>query len=36
MEREPRIAERIDESVRNRVGRERLTRTGDIVTEELE
>jgi voltage-gated potassium channel len=36
MEREPRIAERINESVRNRVGRERVTRTGDIVTEELE
>jgi voltage-gated potassium channel len=36
MEREPRIAERINESVRNRVGPERVTRTGDIVTEELE
>lgn len=36
MEREPRIAERINEIVRNRVGRERVTPTGDIVTEELE
>jgi voltage-gated potassium channel len=35
MEREPHIAERINESVRNR-GRDRVTRTGDIVTEELE
>jgi voltage-gated potassium channel len=34
--REPRIGERIDESVRNRVGGERVTLTGDIVTEELE
>jgi hypothetical protein len=36
MEREPRIGERINEIVRSRVGRERVTRTGDIVTEELE
>jgi voltage-gated potassium channel len=35
MEREPRIADRINESVRIR-GRDRVTRTGDIVTEELE
>jgi voltage-gated potassium channel len=36
MEREPRIAERINEAVRSRVGREVVTPTGDIVTEELE
>jgi len=36
MEREPRIAERIDEGVRSRVGRERVGPRGDIVTEELE
>jgi voltage-gated potassium channel len=36
MGREPRITEQIDGSVRNRVERERMTRTGDIVTEELE
>ena len=36
MQREPRIADRINESVRDRVRRERVTRTGDIVTEELE
>ena len=36
MEREPRIAERIDEGVRSRVGRERVSPRGDIVTEELE
>jgi voltage-gated potassium channel len=36
MQREPRIAERINESVRTRVGREVVTPAGDIVTEELE
>jgi len=36
MEREPTIAERINESVRTRVGREVITPSGDIVTEELE
>jgi len=36
MEREPRIAERIGESVRSRMGGETITAKGDIVTEELE
>jgi voltage-gated potassium channel len=36
MEREPRIAERINEAVRDRVGREVITPKGDIVREELE
>jgi voltage-gated potassium channel len=36
MDREPRIAERIREVVRHRVGRDVLTPQGDVVSEELE
>jgi voltage-gated potassium channel len=36
MEREPRIAERIREVVRNRIGRDIVTPKGDVVIEELE
>jgi voltage-gated potassium channel len=36
MEREPRIAERINESVRSRGGHDVISPKGDIVTEELE
>lgn len=36
MEREPRIAERIREVVRSRIGRDIVTPRGDIVSEELE
>jgi voltage-gated potassium channel len=36
MEREPRIAERIREVARGRLGREVLTAQGDLITEELE
>ncbi len=36
MAREPRIAERIREVVRNRIGRDIVTPRGDIVTEEIE
>jgi voltage-gated potassium channel len=36
MEREPRIAERIREVVRNRIGRDIVTPRGDIVIEEIE
>jgi voltage-gated potassium channel len=36
MKREPRIAERIREVVRNRIGRDVVTPEGDVVSEELE
>src|SRR5262249_52069890 len=36
MEREPRIAERIREVVRNRIGRDIVTPKGDMVIEEIE
>ena len=36
MEREPLIAERIREAVRNRLGRDIVTQKGDLVAEELE
>jgi voltage-gated potassium channel len=36
MEREPRIAERIREVVRNRIGRDIVTPRGDMVSEEIE
>ena len=36
MEREPRIAERIREVVRSRIGRDVVTPRGDIVIEEIE
>jgi voltage-gated potassium channel len=36
MEREPRIAERVREVVRSRIGRDIVTPRGDMVTEELE
>ena len=36
MEREPRIAERVREVARGRLGREVLTSKGDLITEELE
>ncbi len=36
MDREPRIAERIREVVRNRLGRDVVTPQGDVVSEELE
>ena len=36
MERDPRIAERIKDVVRERVGRELVSPKGDIVTEEIE
>jgi voltage-gated potassium channel len=36
MEREPRIAERIHDVVRSRLGRDLVTPKGDLVTEELE
>jgi voltage-gated potassium channel len=36
MQREPRIAQHVREVVRKRIGRELVTRSGDIVTEELE
>ncbi len=36
MEREPRVAERIREVVRNRIGRDIVTPKGDLVIEELE
>jgi hypothetical protein len=36
MEREPRIAERVHEVVRSRIGRDIVTPRGDMVTEELE
>jgi hypothetical protein len=36
MEPEPRIAERIREVVRKRLGRDILTPRGDLVTEEIE
>jgi voltage-gated potassium channel len=36
MEREPRIAERIREVVRGRLGRDIVTPKGDLVVEELE
>jgi voltage-gated potassium channel len=36
MEREPRMAERIHEVVRSRLGRDIVTPKGDLVTEELE
>jgi voltage-gated potassium channel len=36
MDREPRIAERIREVVRNRLGRDVITPQGDVVSEELE
>ena len=36
MDREPRIADRIQAVVRSRVGREILTTKGDLVSEELE
>jgi voltage-gated potassium channel len=36
MEREPRIARRIREMVRSRLGRDLVTKTGDLIVEELE
>src|SRR5262249_32133188 len=36
MAREPRVAERIREIIRNRLGRDLVTPKGDLVTEELE
>src|SRR2546421_1485619 len=36
MEREPRVAERIRDVMRQRLGEERITPKGDLVTEELE
>jgi len=36
MEREPRIAERIHEVARSRLGRDIVTPKGDLVIEELE
>jgi hypothetical protein len=36
MDREPRIAERIREVVRHRLGRDIVTPHGDVVREELE
>jgi len=36
MEREPRIAEHIREVARTRLGKEAVTRKGDLVVEELE
>jgi voltage-gated potassium channel len=36
MEREPRIAERLHEVVRTRIGRDIVTPHGDIVIEEIE
>ena len=36
MDREPRVAERIHEVVRHRLGRDIVTPHGDVVSEELE
>ena len=36
MEREPRIAQRVNEIVRTRLGRDIVTPEGDLVIEELE
>jgi voltage-gated potassium channel len=36
MDREPRVAERIHEVVRDRLGRDIVTPQGDLVNEELE
>ena len=36
MEREPRVAARMRETVRQRLGRETVSERGDIVTEEIE
>ena len=36
MDREPRIAERIRDVIRSRIGRDIITPQGDLVTEELE
>ena len=36
MERDPRLAQRVREVVRARVGRELITPRGDLVTEEID
>jgi voltage-gated potassium channel len=36
MEREPRVAERIDDVMRERIGEQRVTPKGDLIAEEIE